>query len=309
MIIELLLASISGVTVTLPVQAKVRGTEIELREIATVTGADAAEVALVEAVELGYAPAPGYSRVLVAERIRERLRQRLPGVEFEVVGERACRIWPEVVEVPGAELRDAARRELEKAFAGPATTITAQGEIPTVQVPAGTAAPNYVARVRKGERASGAVSVPVEVHVEGVRYRTVWTTWKVEVFEDRSVLARPVRAGQELSPGMFVNKRVRVPAGRKVMPLDRSMVIGAIAKRDLSQGELVTQLDVHRPTIVTLGEPLTLRVTKGPITAQITVQALESGSVGDRIRVRAAETGRELVATVRNRDLCELELH
>ena len=48
---------LGGVTVTLPMEAHVRGTEIELGEIAQVVGADPEEVDRVAALELGYAPA------------------------------------------------------------------------------------------------------------------------------------------------------------------------------------------------------------------------------------------------------------
>jgi flagella basal body P-ring formation protein FlgA len=150
--------------------------------------------------------------------------------------------------------------------------------------------------------------VPIELHVDGVRYRTIWTSWEVEVFEMRSVLTNRVKMGQELTPAMFTRQRVRIQAGRTFKLLDHTMIVGAVAKRDFQPGEVVTALDVYRPTVVTLGDPLILRVKKGAISAQITVQALESGSVGDRIRLRATGTGREIVATIKSRDYCELHL-
>jgi len=53
MIPSLLLAA---VTIFLPVEAPVRGTEIELGEIATIQGADPAILAALEALELTGAP-------------------------------------------------------------------------------------------------------------------------------------------------------------------------------------------------------------------------------------------------------------
>jgi hypothetical protein len=77
---------LGGVTVTLHPQAKVRGTEIELGAVAAVSGEDAALVARVRGLRLGYAPAPGYSRLLLGERLRADLARTLPGTAVEVGG-------------------------------------------------------------------------------------------------------------------------------------------------------------------------------------------------------------------------------
>ena len=126
---------VSGVTVTLPVEIKVKGTEIELGELAQVAGLDGELVAKVRALELGYAPAPGFSRLLTAERIRAELAKSLPGVEVRVTGERACRVWPELEEIAPARVEEAARTELARAFAGKEATFTLKDVIDPVKVP------------------------------------------------------------------------------------------------------------------------------------------------------------------------------
>ena len=65
---------------------------------------------------------------------------------------------------------------------------------------------------------------------------------------------------------------------------------------------------MHRPAAVTLGATLFLRVKKGSIEARVSALALETGAVGDRIRIKTVEAGQELVATVVGRDLCEISL-
>lgn len=308
--LTLLLAKslLAGVTVTLPVEAKVRGTEIELGELCLVAGLDGELVEKVRALELGYAPAPGFSRLLTAERIRAELAKALPGVEVRVAGERACRIWPQIEELAPATLEAAARVELTRAFAGKEATFTLAEAINVVKVPLGEQESRIVARPAAGEARSGVVGVPVEVLVDGLRYRTVWTSWRVDVWETRPVLTRPVRAGEELTPALFSRARVQVGRTAELDALDPRQVIGAVATRDLATGERVTALDVHRPAAVVLGATLFLRVKKGPIEARVSAVALETGSVGDRIRVRTTEAGQELVATIIGRDLCELSL-
>jgi flagella basal body P-ring formation protein FlgA len=299
---------LAGVTVTVPVEAKVKGTEIELGELAQVAGLDEELVARVRALELGYAPAPGFSRLLTAERIRADLARLLPGIEVRLTGERACRVWPQVDELLPEKLEEAARAELARTFAGKEATFTLKDPIGSVKVPLGEQGTKISARAPAGELATGIVGVAVEVLVDGLRYRTVWTSWRVEVWETRPVLSRPVRAGEELRPELFERVRIKMARDARAELLAPQQVAGTVAKRDLAAGELVTALDVHRPAAVTLGTTLFLRVRKGPIEARVSALALETGSVGDRIRVRTVEAGQELLATVVGRDLCEIVL-
>ena len=97
------------VTVTLPMEAHVRGTEVELGEIAEISGADTSVVASLRALELGYAPAPGYSRLFAARKIQEILSRKAPRVRVCFAGQPACRVYPEVTEISGTEIATAAK--------------------------------------------------------------------------------------------------------------------------------------------------------------------------------------------------------
>lgn len=305
LLIESLLA---GVSVTLPVEAKVRGTEIELGELCLVAGLDGELVERVRALELGYAPAPGFSRILTAERIRAELAKAIPGLEVRVSGERACRVWPEIRELAPLDLEQAARLELIRAYSGKEATFTLAEPINPVKVPLGEKGNGIVARATAGEAKSGVVGVAVEALVDGLRYRTVWTSWRVDVWETRPVLSRPVRSGEELGPDLFTRKRVLLGRAVELEPLDPRESLGAVATHDLAEGERVSVHDVHRPAAVILGSTLFLRVKKGSIEARVSALALETGSIGQRIRVKTVESGQEMVATIVGRDACEISL-
>jgi len=304
----LLKSLLAGVTVTLPAQAKVRGTEIELGELCTVTGLDEKLVERVRSLELGYAPAPGFSRILTVDRIRAELAEAVPGVEVRVAGERACRVWPEIQEVAPATLEQVARAELIRAYAGKEATFTLAQPIGLVSVPLGQTSNELMARAVVGEAKSGVVGVALEALVDGLRYRTVWTSWRVDVWETRSVLGRPVKAGEELNPGLFVRKRVLLGHDSELEAVDPRATLGAIATRDMSEGERVSVHDVHRPAAVTQGTILFLRVRKGSIEARVSALALDTGSIGQRIRVKTTTSGQEMLATIVSRDVCEITL-
>ena len=61
--LQLLLLT-TGVSIELPAEAVAMGTKITLGEIATITAADPKTAESLSSIELGYMPAPGYSRTL-----------------------------------------------------------------------------------------------------------------------------------------------------------------------------------------------------------------------------------------------------
>ena len=296
------------VTVTLPMEAHVRGTEVELGEIAEISGTDASLVASLQALELGYAPAPGYSRLFAARKIKEILSRKAPRVTVRFAGQPACRVFPEVTEISGDEIARAAKLQLQRTLGLREATLELVGSLAAVEVPAGAIQHRIEARLGTRPTTSKTISVPVDIHVDGVRYRTVWTSWDVKIWETRPVLARGVLAGQELRPQMFERRRVLLQSTGGVKPLDQGSLFGAVALRDMKSGELVTGLDVNRPTVVALGESVFLRVKNGSIEARVSAVALQSGAIGDRIRLQTANGAQELIARIISRDVCLLDL-
>jgi flagella basal body P-ring formation protein FlgA len=304
----LALSGIPTVQVELPMEAHVQGTEIELGEVAKVLGTDADAVRLVESIELGYAPAPGYSRLLHAERIRQLLVAKAPQVEVRMTGQRATRVWPEVAEVSAADVQKTALDELRRVYATSDARFEVAGTLPRIVIPVGTGAPTLRARVDERKLSSGTISVPVEVQVDGAMYRTVWTSWTTEVYQTLPVLVREVKAGTVLSRDLFENRRVLVSSGTRTKPLAPSRLPGSVAAHDLAAGTIITGTDVHRPAVVNQGDSLFLCVKKGNIEAKVPAVALGAGAIGDRIRVRTTGRGQELTAEIRSRDIAVIDL-
>lgn len=296
-----------GVTLTLEMEAFARGTEVEVGEIAQIVADDATLVTLVAAVELGYSPAPGYSRVFRIDRIAAAIRKELPNVQVSFRGQKAVRVHPDVERIPGDTVLAEARGMLEREFSGQDISFMPAARIEPIEIPAGTNKHEVRARLDDLPDASRVFSVPVEILVDGVRYRTIWTTWDVSIYETRPVLARAVRAGEVLEPSMFERRRVVRKAGESA-GLEAHLLPGSVALHDLVPGQLVTALDVQRPTVIQFGETVALRVRKGVIEAKVYAVALQAGSIGDRIKVQTNDSSQELVATIVSRELCTIDL-
>ena len=305
MIMTLLFA---GVTVTLPMKANVSGTNVTVNEVARITGEDLAEVALVGAVDLGYSPMPGHSRLFFGKRVAE-IIFRETGIEVTLNGDRACRAWPEVETVPGPSIEAAAHVELKRLSTDRDIEYVLIDRAQSVAIPAGLETAKLEAYFDKPLITSGPVSVPVRLIVDGEIYRTIWTRWSVAVYELRTVLIKPAAAGQLLTPSHFTQKRVLVPKFGANNPLGRALAIGAVAARDLKVGDMVTTLDVKRPIVIKRGDTIYLQVRSRGISARVPATAEEDAALGDRIRVTTVTGEREMSATVLSRDLVEVVIN
>lgn len=296
-----------GITVTLPMESHVRGTEVLLGEVAVVTGEDAALVEQVNAISLGYAPSPGYSRLFYGQRL-EQIVERSIGQDVRFAGQRACRVHPSTVAVTSMELRAAAEAKLKTLTTGSDAKWELVYPIPDLQIPAGSVAHRIEALASEGDLRTGQVQVPLQILVDDTNYRTVWTAWNLELFETRPVLVRDVQAGEVLGPELFSNERVQVDRPGTNRVLSSNMVVGAVAARNLPAQASIGNLDVHRPRVVQAGDSIFLQVRKGNISARVPAVVRVSGSLGDRIRILNLANDREMSAVLISRDVAELVL-
>jgi flagella basal body P-ring formation protein FlgA len=302
MITALLL--IAGVHVTLPVEARVAGVEIRLGDVARVSGPDAAEVARVREVSLGYAPAPGHSRLLNALRIAEEVRARAPDVDLTFDGVGACRVWPQVEALPGTRIDETARAALRLAFAGRDVTLTAVQPAADLTLPKGTNPAELRAEL-SGEPRPGRMGVTVAVSVDGAAWRNVITTWDVQEWQVCPVLARDALPGETIQAAMLEHRRVPV---ERAEALHAGHLIGARLARPTAAGTALYPEDVVRELLVQVGGSLLLEVRRGAVTARVPAVAEENGALGDEVRVRPTNGSRTLRAKVVARDTARVDM-
>ena len=306
MFASLLLAS--SVTVTLPPTADVRGTEVALGEFATVTSEDASLATRLEEYDLGYAPAPGFSRLFDAARLERKLELHFPGVDVVFKGSTACRIVPATETVPGNSIVEIARRELLRMTAGEDVVFDTTRNVADQVIPAGNV--EFDLRVRTdGLRVNpGANSVPVEILVDGGVYQTVWTNWKFEFWQKVPVLLRDVSAGEDITQDMIEYRRVSSVKTGTQQPLQRTALVSSRSLRALRKGDVLRSSDLARKELIRRGDVVTLEVKKGGVYARVAAIADEDGYMGSRIRVVLVETKRELTAVVKDRELVQIDM-
>jgi flagella basal body P-ring formation protein FlgA len=295
-------------TVTLRPEAFVEGSSIELAEIATITNAEPGLTAALEALDLGYAPSPSYSRTLVANKIADEIARAFPGVPIALDGAVVCKIWPRTQTVARTDIELAARTALETAVTGERVTLALRAPIDDVIVPVSVGAPDIRAVLNNPNVQSGTQSVTVRIELEGRVHATRQVHYDVQRWQTVAVLRRPIASGTIVTPDMVEEREVLVPPSQREPSLTTDMLIGAVTARYIDAGRAIQRVDVHRPKVVEPRAAVILEIRHGQITARAAAIALEEGAGGDRIRVKILDSGREMHATVVSRDLVVVEL-
>lgn len=304
--LQLLLLT-TGVSIELPAEAEAMGTKITLGEIATITAADPKTAESLSSIELGYMPAPGYSRTLQRWKVEQAVAISLPNLKVTWAGEPACRVAPAVEMVSATDLYETARTAVGELFEGKEVTIEATGTIDDASVPRGANAAVLRADMLSNAARPGAWSVPVRILVDNEPYRTVWIGLKVEVFAELPVLLKAAPKGTQLSASMFALRKVRLTEASS-QPLAINLLSNSVAVRAMPAGHVVTERDVERPLAVSSGGQVWIQIVHGHIRASVLGTAMQSGRIGDVITVQIESTGKEIKATVTGREQVTREL-
>ncbi|HUR26636.1 MAG TPA: flagellar basal body P-ring formation chaperone FlgA, partial [Planctomycetota bacterium] len=265
----------------------------------------------VEALSLGYAPAPGFSRVLEAGALLRQVRAAAPGIDVKIAGAGTCRVSPDTELICADAITSAALAALQKHLAARDLgdcTLELASAVAAVEVPKGKQACALEVAPQAAKSNPGPTLVAVRLVVDGQTYRTVYTSWKVQAWREQPVLLRPVHAGELIDSSMVELRRAPIDAALAQSALDSVQVLGTAAARELPAGKTLSSGDLVRPTVVKKGDALILVVNSGAVHVRTPVTAEQSGALGDRIKVVVQQSGRELNAVIATRDTVRVDL-
>lgn len=290
----------AALTVTIAPQAIVAGPEIELGEVAAISGEPTPAISRLAALTLGPAPRPGSSMVLTPELIMMRLSPlpSEPGIEWELPV--TLTVTTASQTVTGQSLTAVAAATIKQqlgAVAERPDTIIQPVRMPDDYiVPQGNIA--LTAQLPHGVRLNGATVVNVSISVNGKHYLNESLQYTVKVFKDVVVAARRIEAQEKLSDAHLRYQRWdigRLPSGYLT---DIQAVNGRISRRSLAAGSVIVDKNLAQPIVVERGQTVIISVQAGAITVTARGRALEAGGVGEIIRVQNLNSHKTITAKV-----------
>lgn len=149
----------------------------------------------------------------------------------------------------------------------------------------------------------------------GGQYRQPWgrrpylvectePTWQLRARVEVSLMmpvwvtAREIQKGRAIQPADLVEKELDVSRLQRGFIPSNHSPLGSKSNRHLRMGQLISELDLQKSWAVREGEGVLIRATQGDFSATTRGRALESGAIGDGVRVRNNQSGKEIQAWV-----------
>ena len=289
------------ITVTVRAISEVPGSVFTLGEIAQISGKDKALMKQLSAVEVGTSPLPGLSRDLTPGDITVKLRaNRLESRRVTVSAPPLMRISRAHSSLAGSALVKAALDVAKEAIGDlPNTTLEAEAPPENINLPTGKM--ELRTGANKGGAETGLIRVPIDVLVDGKIAQSV--TIAVRVRRTMRVLI----ANRQLEPNDILTaddvslaKMDLTPGFARPMT-SAKLAFGKRVKRRILTDGPISANDLETPPAISINADITIEYISGPVQITARARALQSGAVGDTIRVFAADTHKELEAVILNR--------
>ncbi len=297
-------------TIRLLPEAEVTGTAITLGEIAQIEYHPSQETQQEEldlaSLYVGRAPVPGNSRQISLGNIEVRLRQM--GVHPSTV---------ELILPPGGVVKvTTATQEVTRVMVTRAVLEHLQehaGADFYIGVEAGDALPliaplgELELRLEALPPRTGTYRMNVGVYVDGHRYRTIQARVQLQPKIPVVVAAIDISAGSMIhAEAVEMVVLESFPPGE--LYSDPASVIGLETQRPLRQGDPITSKDVKVPILVKAGDVVVIEALSGAISVKTMGVALQSGKLGDLIRVENAESRKEIAAYIVGKGVVRVEV-
>ncbi|GEM_PF-1884256 len=283
-------ASAPEVRLTLRSDARIRGHEILLGDLARIETRDREFADTLADIRLGRAPRGRWARWIGPREIREALvrhgvrrdKVTIFGAQRVQVSSIQERIEPEVLlRTAESTLRALLRDEGET----DATWEPLSRPAPAI-VPAGRRSSELVAQLPTGRLQTASAFFRVDVKIDGETVTSVPVSFRIHRYREALVVVRPIRKGDPVGPDSLTTRRIDV-AGR-AQPSYRfaGEVSGLVAARDLRPGTILSPSDLSRPALVRRGDQVTVVSISGKV--RITTQGIaqRDGSKDQVIPVR-----------------------
>ena len=299
----------SPATITAAASSEVTGEVVHLGEIADISTDDVQQADALSNLVIGRIVLPGNTMGISSQVLMLRIQSagidtsefvwNLP-VRMEV--HRTAQPLPSsLIEQTGQQ---AINDQLKKMNENRKYTIESITIPRNLNIPQGTV--SYETNIPGGVKPALPTSVEISVLVDGKLYKKVSYRARVHIYQDVLTAARAINRGEKIAESDLnvISKEVNAYSGACLT--DSKDAVGFVMGRSVSAGTILLKAMVEKPIVVERGFPLHLIVNVNGISVQMEGTALESGRVGDRIRVRNESSRKILYGKVLDNKAVEI---
>lgn len=285
----------------------IRGETILIGDIAEFTPSDDARIKSIKDIEISAAPAPGSIRRLNRDLVEYRLLSVTR--KYQDI---ALNAFSSVTVTRDSQL--VSRETLETMFTDyilnncpwdPEAVLIEKVNAPeSVTLPVGDL--TWEISEKRNNKYIGSISLVMDFSIDGQSIKKIIISGKISITKDVLRTARNIDSGDIISSGdlMTVSETIRSLRSDPVISIQE--VIGKRATRRINANQKIRLGMFEVPPLIEKGDTVIIKAENDEIKITVSGEALEQGCSGDRIRVRNARSGKEIIATVKNSDVVEV---
>lgn len=157
-------------------------------------------------------------------------------------------------------------------------------------------------------RMLGRSAIPLDLAIDGKRYRTVYPRLSIKVWQDVWVAGGRIRRGAIFGADMAKSTRRSLETVMGSAPSSLKGLEGAVAKREIPEGAVLVAEMFDVPPLVRNGSVVKVRLVSGDLVISTRGQAIGNGTYGQLIKITNPDTRRDYVARVTGHDEVEITL-
>lgn len=282
-------------TVELKTRTTVPGGKVKLADIAQVQEDDATLKGKIEAVDLGQAPNPGYTRYISKEIVASRLRsQGVDPTAIVFTGAEGALITVKSAMISGQELGQLGKEFLKSKLSGlDGDFVVESDRTPSdLLVPVATGITTFNVKWHGVPRALGAVAVDLEVLVDNERFTSVPLNYNIRRFAEVLMAAKDIARDEPFHAAntTVVRTEITKVQGNIAQALDE--MAPYVARRVIKAGSVIRAEDGFLPVVVHKDQAVNVTVKKGALLIRSRGVARQNGALGDTVQVLNPDSGR-----------------
>ncbi|MFH1564013.1 MAG: flagellar basal body P-ring formation chaperone FlgA [Nitrospirota bacterium] len=278
-------------TIELKESVCVRASEIFLKDIANLSDS------LLDKVYIGKSPLPGRERHITQDYVRLKILQakikqvHLVEGDFKLTGAKGVEVITSSQKLDMEELTNIAKNYYEASLLLEAIKINQRLEIKPIDITRQASKENIILPVGKIEFEFGVIDsrnlkrqvyLPVDIKVDGIRYRTVRIGFEIHRFANVLIAVKPLDRYHVLSP---LDLRFEEREVTCINPVPLEEVIGKRLKTSVLKERILTYDLIEIPPLIKRGDIVTIKMEGEFLIVGAKGVAKEDGGLGDKIRV------------------------
>lgn len=253
------------------------GEEIYLEDVANLSDN------LLNNVYLGKLPLPSKKRYFSQDYVKLKILQaKIKEEDFKITGAKEVEVTAAFQKLNIEEITKIAKMLLlEKIDTPQRLKIEPLGTLKDIILPAGKV--EYEIGVVNSQNLRNQVYMPVDIKINGIKYRTIKLGFKIHRFANVIVTTRSLPRYYVLTlPDVAIEER-EVAYYLNPVPLEE--VIGKRLKTTVTEGKILTYDLIEIPPLIKRGDVVTIKKENEFLRLSVKGRAKEDGRLGDKIQV------------------------